>query len=107
MFPFGRHFDIAENKRNIIVNTLKTFDIDNLFLFQPLYIFYHNLDSIGLFIVYDSFQDKFHFQRIAWYRNSRIFLQVTQYFITQRMFYGLNAHSRTNHYRQRNLFIGY
>ena len=55
MFPFGCHFDIVENKRNIIVNTLKTFDIDNLFLFQPLYIFYHNLDSIGLFIVYDSF----------------------------------------------------
>ena len=30
MFPFGCHFDIVEKKRNIIVNTLKTFDIDNL-----------------------------------------------------------------------------
>ena len=55
MFPFRRHFNIVENKRNIIVNTLKTFDIDNLFLFQPFYIFHHDLDSIGLFIVYDSF----------------------------------------------------
>lgn len=35
MFPFGCHFDIAENKRNIIVNTLKTFDIDNLSSFNP------------------------------------------------------------------------
>ena len=50
---------------NVKVNTLKTFDIDNLFLFQPFYIFHHNLNSTSIFIIYDSFQNKLHFQRIA------------------------------------------